>query len=472
MRLNAKVYRRYLLVLLMAVLTFNYLDRVALSVVLQTIKTDVHLTDTELGLLSGIAFAFFYAIMGIPIARWADRGNRVTIIAATTGLWSLMVVLTGRAMSFAQLLATRVGVGIGEAGCIPAANSLIPDYYPRAERARAMAIYLLGGSLSLTIGYFAAGWLDQLVGWRAMFMMIGLPGLALAVLSGLTLEEPRRARESCPQSAPSRVRPRNSSALEPTMGALGATLWGNRTFRQLAIVFSISSFFGYGQMQWIPAFFIRSYGYRTGELGTMLALTYGLSGLIGTYVGGVLASRYAPHREALQFRVMAVAFCTLSITWMGTFLSYTPQADFALLAFGILGGGLVNGPIFAAIQSLVPENMRAMAIAIVLFCSNLIGMGLGPLFAGALSDALRPEFAQQSLRFALLCLCPGYIWCGWHLWRASTTVQGDLESARQTEAQSGNTSGFQVDIRATGRLNAVSVRECSPTASTRNPQKP
>lgn len=425
--LKPAAYRSYLLLLLMVVLTCNYLDRVALSVVLQDIKVDLHLTDTQLGVLSGIAFALFYAIMGVPLAWWADRGNRVTIIAVTTALWSIMVALTGRAASFPQMVMARIGVGIGEAGCMPPANSLIPEYFTRRERPGAMAVYLLGGSLSLVIGYFAAGWLSQAFGWRKMFLLLGLPGIVLSVLCMLTLEEPRCARASAADVAEQRFgAPRGRSVDQSGPTRIVSTLWSNVTFRELVMVFAIAYFFGYGLLQWIPAFFIRSYGYRTGELGTWLALTYGLGGVVGTYAGGVLTSRYAGHDEAVQFRVMAVAFCVLSTIWVAMFLSHDAQVDFSLLALGVFGGATVNAPIFASIQTLVPEDMRAMAIAVIYLCANLIGMGLGPLAAGVLSDALHPYFGSDSLRYALLLFCPGYIWSAWHLWRASATVQKDL----------------------------------------------
>jgi len=188
------MYRRYLLAVLLLIQAFNAVDGLTLGIVLQNIKLDLHLTDTQLGFLSGIAFALFYGVMGIPIARWADRGNRITIIATTTALWSVAVSLCGVAANFTQLLLIRVFVAVGEAGCIPPAQSLIADYFPRAERPRAIGIYMLGGSVSVVIGYTLAGWLNQLYGWRATFIMIGLPGVALAALARFTLREPRIAR--------------------------------------------------------------------------------------------------------------------------------------------------------------------------------------------------------------------------------------------------------------------------------------
>src|SRR6202046_5577488 len=166
-------YRRYLLAVLLVIQAFNGVDGLALGLVLQNIKVDLHLSDTQLGFLSGIAFALFYSVMGIPIARWADRGNRVTIISVTATAWSVMVALCGMAASFAQLLLIRVGVAIGEAGCIPPAHSLIADYFGRAERPKAVSVYMLAGSLSTLIGYFVAGWLSEFYGWRTMFILLG-----------------------------------------------------------------------------------------------------------------------------------------------------------------------------------------------------------------------------------------------------------------------------------------------------------
>src|SRR5258708_1391950 len=196
-------YKKYLLAVLLVILAFNYTDRCALGIVLQDIKGDLKLSDTQLGLLSGIAFALFYSVMGIPIARWADRGNRVSIIAITCALWSAMVVLSGVAAGFTQLLVIRIGVAVGEAGCIPPAHSLIADYFTRGERPRAFSIYMLGGSLSAAFGYFGAGWLNQFYGWRITFMLIGLPGLVLAALAWFTLREPRREKQASQVSAPS-----------------------------------------------------------------------------------------------------------------------------------------------------------------------------------------------------------------------------------------------------------------------------
>jgi MFS family permease len=454
------LYKRYLLTVLLVILTFNYVDRLVLGLVLQDIKVDFHLSDTQLGLLTGITFAVFYSVMGIPIARWADRGNRVTIIALAVAVWSLMVALCGRVGSFAQLLLVRIGVGVGEAGCIPPAHSLIADNFTRSERPRAFGIYMLGGALSPLVGYFWGGWLNELYGWRVTFTLLGLPGLVLVPLAWLTLKEPRAA----PMATQRRSATLANTALANTALAnttlAGAspnaeqaglkevcvTLWSNTTFRHLMFSLSVGAFFSAGILQWQPAFFVRSYGMRTGELGTWFALIYGTAGLLGTYWGGALASRYAAHNERAQLRAIAVADCGFAVLAASIYLAPDRHLAFALMGVASLGGATVNGPLFAAIQTLVPQNMRAVSIALVLLCTNLVGLGLGPLAAGALSDLFRPWVGEESLRYALLALCPGYLWAGWHLWRASRSVLRDLEAAQVSPGAS--KENFVVNVNA------------------------
>jgi MFS transporter, Spinster family, sphingosine-1-phosphate transporter len=417
-------YKNRLLAVLMVILAFNYVDRFALGVVLEDIKLDLQLSDTQLGFLSGIAFALFYAVMGIPIARWADRGNRVTIITLTTALWSAAVALCGVAGNFAQLLLIRVGVAVGEAGCIPPAHSLIADTFSRAERPRAVARYLLGTPLALIVGYFAAGWLNELYGWRTTFIILGLPGLALALLARLTLKEPRIIA-----TGPTALRTPGTAGAhspQPTARAVLTTLLANATFRHLMLCYSIWYFFGYGLLQWQPTFFIRSHGLHSGELGIWLAIVYGGGGLLGTYIGGELASRYATNNERLQLIAVGALFIVFSVFNIGSYLAPNHYLAFASLTIASVGGQMTNGPFLATIQTLVPGHMRAMSLALLYLLANFIGMGLGPLAAGALSDALRPWAGEESLRYALLVFCPGYFWAAWHLWRASLTVERDV----------------------------------------------
>jgi MFS family permease len=419
--MNAPAYRRYLLVILLVIYAFNAMDGLALGLVMQNIKADLSLSDTELGTLSGIAFAMFYSVMGIPIARWADRGDRVAIISITLALWSTMVALCGFATNFTQLLLLRVGVAVGESGCIPPAHSLIADYFDRSERPRAVAIYMSGGALSVALGYFLAGWVNQYYGWRVTFFMLGAPGPILAVVAWLTLREPRRRgdRKEVPEPPAEKVE----------LLKVWATLKSNRTFIHLLFGYSVASFFANGITNWQPAFFFRTYGLNTGELGTWFALIYGVGGMAGIYLGGEWASRRAAHNEPLQLRVMALMYCVFAMVSAMIYLSPSAYLAFGLMGLGFVGGATIAAPLFATIQTLVPERARATAIAIVFLFANLIGMGLGPLVSGALSDALRPWLGDESLRYALLLLSPGYLWSGWHLWLGSRTVSEDLSEA-------------------------------------------
>jgi predicted MFS family arabinose efflux permease len=406
--------KKYLLAVLLSVLVFNKVEHASLGVLLQSIKNDLRITDTQLGLLSGIAFTLFYAVLGIPIARWADRGNRVRILAIATALQCGALAASGLAGNFVQLLLVRVGVAVGEAGCVPTANSLIADRFTRAERPRATARYMLGYPLSAVLGYFLAGWLNGLYGWRMTFILLGLPGLALALLTYLTLQEPRRV---APPSAP------------PKVQDVCATLWRNATYRHLVFGYSLITFFGIGVVLWAPTFFIRTYGLHTAELGIWLALIWGVGGIGGAYAAGEWAFRYAANDERLQIKAISVAFGISGALAAGIFLAPNQYLAFALLTFVAAVNYGTAGPLFATIQTLVPQRMRAVAIATTYLCTNLIGMGLGPLAVGALSDALRPLVGEASLRYALLTLCPGYIWAAWHVWHASATVIPDLENA-------------------------------------------
>ena len=417
-------HKTYMLTLLMVIMAFNFVDRFALGVLLQDIKVDLHLSDTQLGFMTGIAFALFYSVMGIPIARWADHGNRVTIIALTAAIWSVMVALCGRATSFSQLLLIRVGVAVGEAGGIPPAHSLMADQFTREERPRASAFYQLGVPLSLLLSYFAAGWLDQLYGWRTTFLLLGLPGVVLSALVWFTLKDPRQDKLATRLAARSQPASPGAAANFKTVCK---TLFAIPSFRHLVLSFSIMYFFGYGVQQWQPSFFIRSFGLSTGELGTWFAIVFGGGGFVGTYLGGYLAMRYARGKEGIQLKGIAAMYSCLALLSVGIYLSTSMYVAFALLTMSAFCQYSTGGPLLSTIQTLVPERMRATAIALIYLFANLIGMGIGPLLVGVLSDAMRQIAGEESLRYSLLALSPGFLWVAWHLYRASTTVSGDID---------------------------------------------
>lgn len=422
-------YRSYMLGLLLFIAAHNFIDRIVLGLLLQDIKADLQLSDTQLGLLTGIAFALFYSVLGIPIARYADRGNRIGLIAATTAIWSLAVALCGFAQNFVQMLAARVLVSIGEAGCLPPAHSLIGDHYQRGERARALAIYMLAPSIAMAIGFAGAGWLNTHVGWRMTFVIIGLPGLIFALIAFLTLHEPRQhTGTGHPDQIP-------QPPVKPVeLGVVLHSLWSNKTYRHLVICLSVSSLFGSGLLVWKPTYFIRSFHLDTAVVGAWFALVYGIGGSLGTYLGGALASKYAPNDEARQLKALSLIYIAYGILQASIFLAPNLYAALLALMLAIFGSALIIAPIFAIIQMVVPDHMRAVAVATTYFFMNLIGMGLGPVIAGGLSDALHAALGPESLRWALIALCPAYLWSSWHAWRGSQTVSADLDARLAEQA--------------------------------------
>lgn len=430
---RADHYRSYMLGALLVIFAFNQVDRIALGLLLQSIKVDLQVSDTQMGLLSGLAFAVFYSFMGIPIGRLADRGDRVAIISITAMIWSLAVMLCGFTHTFTQLLLVRIVAAVGEAGCIPPAHSLLAEQFDRSERPRAFARLMLGGPLSIVIGYLAAGWINDHYGWRATFIAMGAPGLGLAILAWLTLKEPRRSRARSDTKAAdgSIIHGDTSTDSIPNYFEVFRTLWQNHSFRHLLYGFSILYFFNYGIMKWQPTFFIRSFGLKTGDLGVWLTAIYGIGGSLGAYFGGELAARLAKGNESLQLKAAASVYWSFAPISMIIYLSSSVPFAFSLLGATFTCSAAVIGPLFSIIQSAVPDRMRATAISILYLFANLIGMGLGPLAAGVLSDTLSPWVGAESLRYSLLVLSPGYAWVGLHLWKAARTISRDVSSISQ-----------------------------------------
>lgn len=414
-------YRYYLLGLLTIIGAFNYVDRIVISLLLELIKQDLQLSDSQLGFLTGFAFALFYALAGIPIARWADRGNRNTIVTVTTGLWSAMVVICGFVGNYTQLLLVRVGVAVGEAGCLPPAQSLIADYFDRTERPWAMSIYWLCSPIAVIIGYLGAGWLAEWVGWRMTFIVLGIPGILLALLAKFTLREPRIALSASG--------PVQHHAFKTVL----TTLWQQRAFRYIVIGYCVAYFFSAGTGVWLPTFFIRSHNMSIGELGIWLTLTAGGGGLFGTYLGGVLASRYMANREELQLKGVAILQVLTAILFVIVYLSSSKYVSLASYTLAMILIHMCSAPVFAAIQSLVRDRMRSVALAIKFLLGNLIGLGLGPVATGVLSDLLMPTFGQDSLRYALVLFQPGFLWVMYYYWKAGNTVEADIRRVESSD---------------------------------------
>ena len=421
MRCFNLTYKHYVLSMLVCVGVMSMFERFVFSLAMESIKKDLILTDSQLGILTGIAFFAFYAIAGIPIARWADRGNRVTISALALGGAGVMVALCGSVVNFTHLLFARAGVAIGEAGCVPTGLSLLSDYFDRRERPHAIAIFTMSYSISMILGYMCGGWLVDNLGWRYTFLVVGIPSLLLACFVKLTLKEPRLLWKT--------ITPKK----QPFLIDVLKILWKRNAFRNIFLAFCVAYFFLIGTSHWLAAFFIRSHEVTTTELGAWLAITFGGFGILGNYIGGYWASRFAASRERIQMRAAALLILIVGLLNAGVYLAPSKNLAFGFLAISGLAGALSNGPIFAAIQSLAEERMRSVAMALVFLFANLIGLGLGPFVLGYLSDLLNPAFGKESLRYALVAFCPGVIWVSIYYWRAGETIEADINNVLCTE---------------------------------------
>jgi MFS family permease len=377
--------------MLLLVYTFNFIDRIMLGILVPPIKLELHLTDSELGLLGGTAFALFYTALGIPIGWLADRVNRVWIIAAALTLWSAFAALTGLAHNFAQLFMARLGVGIGEAGGVAPAYSLISDYFLPTQRARALAIYSFGIPLGSAAGVLFGGLIAAEVNWRAAFIVVGALGILLAPVFRLIVREPvRGGLDSAASTAP------------PGFGDVAALLAGKVSFWCLALGAASSSVMGYGVFFWMPSFLVRSYHLSLVQVAWYFSALTFLGGISGIWLGGWLADRLGVRRRAAYALVPAGAFLLSVPLYALGVLAPTNPWSLSIFVFPVALALAWLGPTISAIQHLVPAPMRAVASALFLFIINLIGLGLGSWLIGRLSDHFTASYGTESLRYAIL----------------------------------------------------------------------
>ena len=410
--------RNYALGVLVVVYTFNFIDRQILSILLEPIKLELGLSDTALGLLTGFAFALFYATLGIPIARYADKNNRRNLIALALAIWSGMTALSGLAQNFWQLLAARIGVGVGEAGCSPPAHSMIADYFPAENRATALGIYSLGIPVGILFGFLAGGWLNEFFGWRVAFFVVGIPGLILAVLVRFTLAEPTRGM------AEGRV----DSGEQPGVMETFRFMWRKKSFRHLAFGGALTAFVGYGLVTWVPSFLVRSHGMETGEIGTWLGLILGIPGGIGIAAGGWMADKLGSRDTRWYLWVVSVALLIGAPFAFGVYLSDSALAALLFLIVPVALGNFYQATTFSQTQGLATLRMRAVAAAVLLFIINIIGLGAGPQAVGIVSDLLSKSYGQDSLRYSLLIFSFFNIWSAYHFYVAGKYLGNELET--------------------------------------------
>ena len=408
--------RHYVLGVLVVVYTFNFIDRQILSILLDPIKNDLELSDTAMGMLTGFAFATFYATLGIPIARFADRSNRRNLVALSLGVWSMMTAISGLAQNFWHLLLARIGVGIGEAGCSPPAHSMIADYYPADQRATALGIYSLGIPFGIMFGLFAGGWMNELFGWRAAFFVVGLPGILLALVVRFSVTEPPRGL------AEGRIATNAQPSIKETIDHL----WSKRSFRHFSFAAALTAFTGYGIITWTPSFLIRSFDMGTGEIGTWFGLILGVPGGIGIALGGFLADKFGSKdpKWYLWTAAIALLLCVpLNIT--AYLMTESITALYAMIIPTMLGN-FYQATSFSQTQGISTLRMRAVAAGVLLFIINIIGLGLGPQTVGIISDLFNPSFGKESLRYALVVCSLFHAWAAWHFFLGGKYLKDDL----------------------------------------------
>lgn len=401
---------RTALILLFLAYTLSITDRMILSVLFPDIKAEFDLSDTQLGILGGISFALFYATLGLPIARLADRYNRKLIILASLVVFSLMTAVSGLAAGFITLLLFRICVGIGEAGVNPASHSIIADYFPPNRRAFAMSFLSVGANLGIIIGFAGGAIIAEVYGWRAALFAVGIPGLLLALFFWFLLHEPPRG--SFEQKAPA----------PPPMFTAIRTLWGNNALRHMMIGSVLMGISTYGLSQWMPTFFMRVHDVPQSQAGILMAGVFGILGAVGALVAGKWFDHLS--KRGFQYALWMLAIVPV-IGWpfavMG-FLATDLTTAIAFLAVFALLGNIFLGPTIAMIQTLSPVNMRAVASAMKMLLLNLIGYGLGPLLVGVLSDALHSSYGVRAIGISLALATVFKLWASIHFWLCARAI--------------------------------------------------
>jgi predicted MFS family arabinose efflux permease len=418
--------RNYTLALLVAVGLAAWIDRNVLATVLESIKAELGFSDTQLGLLGGAAFGLFYAAVGLPVALLADRGNRRTLIAVALGLWSVTTALCGLATGFASLFLARVGVGVGEAGGTPPSHSLISDLFPPERRAFALGVFYLYVPLGFLLGYSSGGWLDEHVGWRLAFVLVGLPGVLLALVVRLTVREPRRgASENLV-----------GGTVVPSLRSTLRVFASRRSLRHLPLAGAVHGIGAFATAVWLPSYFVRVFGLGSAEAGMWIAIAYGAGGIVGVLCGGALADRLVARTGDPRWYVWGAAGvvagtvpCSLLV-----YLAPSPAPAVAALVVTMTLWHMFLGPVTATMQALAGLRRRAVAAALYLFLVNLVSTGLGPLAVGAASDLLGPRLGSDAIRYALLVIVTSTsAWASLHFFWAARSLRADLAAARDEE---------------------------------------
>lgn len=409
--------RNYTLFILTIVYAFNFVDRQILIILQPLIKKELMLSDTQLGLLSGIAFALFYTIVGIPIARYADRANRRNIIAAALAIWSAMTALSGFAANYTQLALARVGVGIGEAGGSPPAHSMISSLFKPHKRATALAIYSAGLYLGVLLGYSLGGYFGQIYGWRTTFLIVGLPGLLLAILLRITVKEPLRT-----EAAPTAT---------SNIGEILRKIWKLKSFPYIAFGCAMASFVSYGTGSFMPSFMVRYHNVPLSEIGFLLGMTSGGGGIIGSYLGGYLTDKFGKKDPRWYLWLPGILGVCAIPPAIAVYHVESLQLMLGLYFAVVILSTSYLAPSIAVCHRLVGPHKRALASALLFFVLNLVGLGGGPLFVGWLSDLMTNIRGVESLHWALTAGVCIAVAKGYFFWQGGKKLPADLEQISQ-----------------------------------------
>jgi MFS family permease len=420
-RAQLRSHQSYALFLLTLTYTINIIDRNILIILLEPIKAEMMLSDTQIGFLTGFSFAIFYAVMGIPLAILADRSNRKNIIAVTLALFSFMTFLCGMVVNYVQLLIARIFLAIGEAGTTPPAQSMISDLFSPAKRATAMAVYSLATNFGAIIGFLVGGWISQIYGWRMAFFVVGVPGILLAVVLFFSLKEPRRG--AIEGAAPSTASP-SSVSFSQVLKLIAR----QRSLLHIFTGVSVNAIGTYSMIIWFPSFLFRSFDMQPGEVGTIMALIMGTVGALGTFFSGYLGDRLGRHDVRWYLWLVAIAGFITFPALVLMYLSTTEWLTLLLFIIPSVAFAVYLAPSIAMVHSLVTPKMRAQASAIFFLIMPLVGQSIGPQLAGLLSELFSPQFGKESLRYALLALSVCPLWCALHFLLAARTLKSDIDS--------------------------------------------
>jgi len=409
---------------------FNFVDRQIIGILAVPIKAELGLSDRQLGLMGGVAFALFYSTLALPIAWLADRKSRVVIISVSVAVWSAFTALCGLAQNFWQLFLARMGVGIGEAGGVAPSYSLIADYFPRSSRARALAFFSLGIPIGSALGIFFGGWIASAVDWRAAFIVVGLAGIPAALLLWWFVPEPRRGASEVEVAEQLAQAPIDAAPapVAPPFSVVARTLARNPSFWLLSFGAASGSILGYGLIFWLPSFFNRSFDLELGQVAWFYGSIVLVGGMLGTWIGGVLGDRLGTARPAAYALIPAACFLAAGPAYAAGLFAPSLATAWILFVIPQMLGLAWLGPILAAIQRLVPPEMRATASASFLLINNFIGIGFGVFIIGELSQRMGAAYGEESLRYSILYGLGFYALAALFYLLASRRLERDLVS--------------------------------------------